>query len=699
MAAFADIPFGKAVEGASNQAMTADNMTELDNMIMNQLAGDDELVQIVSGRGYTDDVRGGNSAGVSLGDALQARVDALNQIARRGGLSESQQYTLDFYNALLKNPRYSSLVISDAVNYSSTGISDTNGKPYTSYIQMACFRLPDGTCVPSFAGTGPEIDSWVEDGRMATTVEGVDAQKAAAEYLNYLMEIHPEARFWVNGYSKGGNAALYAAIRCLYPERLIGVRNFDGPGFGDLLLSDPEFAAQYEALKLRLGDKLFCLSPENSLVGHLMNDHPMYVYLDTDGFVFQDHDYTTWNWLPDGSIQRVETRTDTSLQVEQIMEGLITDFSDAELDRVFDMLSELAMRYDLHSVSDLGNLGLGENGEFSLQVLVSNLMDFWKDQSPQDQQLLKDVLSNVITMENLSMLLASALNDWLAQNGKENPLGTWLTAELLERVLRVLVVAAVIAGAVYAVVKVCTEILNKIRSLVGEALQTLYCAVESAVQKAGEMAGQFFDRLKQMVVNIPENINLASILQTIRSGAQQLGQSLSNGAKALGKWAGDTLSSLWTRLCDGARGAGVTIRNFLDGLADMGRMLVFSAFAKVGSIAFGWASRWSGSITLRIDPYRLDQAYRTTQQAARLSDGLARRLRALMGRLGSEGIRDPENILRTFANLYNLTVSSIVVDFHDDIGGMADRIAQVQQENEDVKNTIRHQLSQLYGTT
>lgn len=697
MAVFGEIPFGQAVEQASEEALTADNLTELDAMIMNQLAGDDELLRLVSGRGPTCDVTGGNLHGVSLGDVLQARVDALNQQARYGGWSESQQYQLDFYRELLDNRRYTELIVSNAVDYTSTGISATNGKPYTSYLQMATFHLADGTCVPSFAGTGPEIDSWVEDGRMATTDTGVDAQKAAADYLNALMEQNPEAFFLPNGYSKGGNAALYAAIRSRDPERLLGVRNFDGPGFGDRLLSDPIFSEQYETLQRLLGDRLFCITPENSIVGHLMNDHPRYVYIDTDSTVFADHDYTKWNWQSDGSIQRAELRTELSQQVEAWMDGLIVRFSDEELDRFYDILSELALRYDLHNVEDLGKLGTDADGQFSLSALVTNLMDFWKQQTPQDQLLLKEILSELVTLDQLSMLAASAINDWLRSRGVENPLGTWLTAEAVENLLRGLIVGAVIVGAVYAAIQTCIAILEAIGTRIGETFQTLYAAVESAIGRVGEFAEQFFGRLKQWVMQLPEKFDLGALLENMGAGLVTGTQELARSIGAAGDWLKSAVTDLWERLRTGVEKAAVTVGDFLSELAKTGQQLVTKAFYRVGSVLFGWVCGWSGGVTLRIDPERLEQARRTTAAAAACSENLGPRLRALMGRLACEGILDSEQILHTFANLYNLSVASIVVDFHDDIDDMVRRVTEVQQQHDELKQSIRRQLAQLPG--
>ena len=61
-------------------ALTSENLTDMDKMIFTQLAGDRDIQSIVSGNaGYTSDIRSGNAQGMKLGDALNSRLDHLNQ--------------------------------------------------------------------------------------------------------------------------------------------------------------------------------------------------------------------------------------------------------------------------------------------------------------------------------------------------------------------------------------------------------------------------------------------------------------------------------------------------------------------------------------------------------------------------------------------------------------------------------------------
>lgn len=707
MVVFDQISFGQAVEQASRQPMTGGGMTELDAMIFNQLAGDDELLEIVSGRaGTTGDVTGGNSGGVNLRNALLARVDVLEA---KGALSESEQYTLDFYRTLADNPRYGDLVISDAVNYSGTGVSDTNGKPYTSYMQMATFHLADGTCVPSYAGTGPEIASWLEDGRMATTETGVDAQKAAADYLNYVMDQNPDAVFYTNGYSKGGNGAVFAAVNAREQERIAGVFNFDGPGFGDALLADPEFAARYQALKNRLGKGLYCLSPQNSIVGHLMNDHDRYVYMATDATVFADHDYMTWHWQTDGSVERVEDRTELSVQTEALMDGLIVQLSDAELDRLYDMLEELAVRHGVFRLSDLPKLGMDENGEFSLPTLVGTLADFWNGCSAEDKKLLIDVMLTALSPENLVRLGAAWLDDWLREQGIDNPLGVEGTAVAivlgvrilavpLLKALTVLLALAAVAGAIYGLFRLVESLADWLAGLHLPTLQEVFNGAMGLLDQAAGYVEDFFTRLRN---GLRKNKLWQAVSGVVCEGWDALvtgGKKLIGwAADGFGRWIENTVEPLVSKLGKTVLGTAGNLAAIVDTVLRDAKSLAGVALEELRRHLLDWSKGWTGCHTLTFDRQALAEALVLLRAADERTAPLAARLRRLASRLAVEGITDGDGILRTFLNLYHLTVADLVVDLHDDVDGMVCRVQAVADQYDENIDRVRRNLAALPG--
>lgn len=724
MAVFQEISFGQALAGASRDAMTTGNLTEMDAMVMDLLAGDDRLLAAVSVKGgQTDSVTGGNSAGYRLGDVLDKRIlelrgeiRQLEQGAADPARLESLRYDLDFYTTLGDNPRYADLTISDAVDYSGTGVSPSNGREYTSYANMATFHLSDGDCVASFAGTGPEIDSWLEDGRMATTDTGVDAQKAAADYLNYVMEQNPDARFTVNGYSKGGNEALYAAIRCEDQERLAGVRNFDGPGFGDALLADPDFSARYEALRRRLGDDLYCLSPENSLVGHLMNDHGRYEYMDTNATVLADHDYTRWNWQADGSVARAQGRTELSIQVEAMMDGLIVRFSDEELDLIYDALRDLCLRCDIHTTGDLARLGMGEDGEFSLAVLAENLFGFLSDCSPRQRELLLSMAAQLLDPQALAMLASSALTDWLREQGIENPLGVSGTAVALQAgallaakallpvlvpLLQVLLAAAAVAAVLWAVNELTGGLLARLGEALGQALQDICNGARALLEGAAGLVEGFLTRLRG---ELEKNPWFCAVRDLAVGGWQQLQTALetvaaraNDGLDAFGRWAAQGLEQLRLGLRETARQGLVTLGALVEPVFTGALALVQGAFSRLRGAFFRWSQRQSGCTALAIDREMLGQALTLLRRADELTFDMAPRLRRLAGRLASEGIADGDGLIQTFFNLYHLTVADVVVDLHDDIDDMARRVAAVGAQYDEMKGTIASRVVALNG--
>ena len=124
------------------------------------------------------------------------------------------------------------------------------------------FLLPDKSIFVAFRGTDDSVAGWKEDLLLSLTT-GVPAQLKAAEYLSSVAE-KTEGSIRVGGHSKGGNLAVYAAVKA--PEnvqsRIVSVYCNDGPGFL------PEFANSAEVWSI--AHKIVNLVPEASVVGMLM---------------------------------------------------------------------------------------------------------------------------------------------------------------------------------------------------------------------------------------------------------------------------------------------------------------------------------------------------------------------------------------------------------------------------------------------
>ena len=93
------------------------------------------------------------------------------------------------------------------------------------------FDLPGNLSIISFRGTDDTITGWNEDFELS--YKEIEAQKDALEYVDNNMRLF--RRYILSGHSKGGNLALYAALKCKERNRrkIDKIISFDGPGLRD----------------------------------------------------------------------------------------------------------------------------------------------------------------------------------------------------------------------------------------------------------------------------------------------------------------------------------------------------------------------------------------------------------------------------------------------------------------------------------
>lgn len=148
------------------------------------------------------------------------------------------------------------------------------------------FFLDDGTMYIAFRGTDETIIGWKEDFNMAFRYP-VPSQEYAAKYLNMVTgKLHN--RFYVGGHSKGGNVAVYAAMKCTeaVKERILKIYSMDGPGFPKEVLKEKE----YEEIE----DRIVKILPHSSLVGMLFETSDHYKVVESKTFGLLQHDPFTW---------------------------------------------------------------------------------------------------------------------------------------------------------------------------------------------------------------------------------------------------------------------------------------------------------------------------------------------------------------------------------------------------------------------
>lgn len=737
---FFSTSFGQTLSGSNQRhdAMTRDNITQAEEMALNQIASDDQILRIVSdGTGPTSNaVADGRS--MSLGDVLEQRISDLTALKEKGvSWSESNQYNLDFYKTLSENPRFSQLKISDCVDYTATGVSEVSQEKYTSYTKMATFQFPKddtGSCTRyvTYAGTGPEVTSWLEDGRMATTASGVQAQKAASEYLNSVMKEYSGDEFSrddfiVAGYSKGGNEALYAGAMLSEEDlkRLYKLRNFDGPGMGSELLENETFAGKYKALKDHLSDGLYCLSPQNSVVGHLMNNHDTYVYFqscDKDlSSGMMAHDYKNWVFNADGSLVTKDAdgnplqRTELSEFYENLMENLLAVLTPEQTERFYDMLEKLCVDNEIVGFWELNKL-CTKDGKFDLDTLCNVVVSFAASLDDEDLNVLATIVNTIITTNNLSYFL-ELLAEYTSKSvgfewngflrGAVDALNRrWASKIDLAPVLKVLVAALsrliVGAAAVYVGVKWVVEnagsMIEKLRLTVSDLCEKFLTNLDSVWAKAEQMIEQIKTRLSQAAQGLYRNIQAImaapNAVEALRIALQQSKEAAVGAAD----WIGQTVQMVLRTTVEKIERGFQAGESFFNSIFDGCKLLFRQTKEHFSSMAAGLSVRASRYVSLDIDKDGLMETVRLLNKAKQHAEGLGSRVGSICGRLAAEGTVDA--MTGNFSSLISschVVVARLQVNHYGDIVSMEGKVERICTAYENAKRQIRTALPHLDG--
>ena len=147
--------------------------------------------------------------------------------------------------------------------------------------------LGDGTVYVSFRGTDDTLVGWKENLNMGFLAE-VPAQERAVRYLERVARQYPDRKLRVGGHSKGGNLAIYSAVKCAeaVQDRIVGVYNNDGPGF----LNDLSATAEHR----RIAERIHTVVPQSSVVGRLLEHEKNVQVVHSTSEGIKQHDGFSW---------------------------------------------------------------------------------------------------------------------------------------------------------------------------------------------------------------------------------------------------------------------------------------------------------------------------------------------------------------------------------------------------------------------
>ena len=109
-------------------------------------------------------------------------------------------------------------------------------------------------------------------------------------------------KVYIGGHSKGGNLAVYAAVKCrkIFRRSILRVYNFDGPGFNREFIESNRYQEMKESIETWV--------PESSIVGMLLEHEEDYHVVQSKQIGFMQHDVTSWEVLGADFIKKPDVK-------------------------------------------------------------------------------------------------------------------------------------------------------------------------------------------------------------------------------------------------------------------------------------------------------------------------------------------------------------------------------------------------------
>ena len=224
------------------------------------------------------------------------------------------------------------------------------------------------------------IIGWKEDFNMAFQ-DPIAGQLEAIRYLHEAASHFP-GMLYLGGHSKGGNLAVYSAVKSdpSIRRRILDVYSHDGPGFLKSFFELPE----YEQMK----DRIHKTVPQSSLVGMLFETQEDYKVVKSRAFSLFQHDPASW--VVNGNDFAYANHLNSGARhMDETLNTWILGLSPADRERFVDTLFELLNSTDVFSTEELV-----QNWSANLQIL----MQAARALDPESREFLQRTIRDLFTI-------------------------------------------------------------------------------------------------------------------------------------------------------------------------------------------------------------------------------------------------------------------------------------------------------------
>ena len=268
--------------------------------------------------------------------------------------------------------RFGSLILTNYVDYVDGGKEE----------QFAAFhvRIDNRLTYIAFRGTDDTLVGWKEDFNMSF-LSPVPSQKDAVRYIDTTVQ-RSEGKLILGGHSKGGNLAVYSAVKSdpSIRRRILDVYSHDGPGFLKSFFELPE----YEQMKNRIHKTV----PQSSLVGMLFETQEDYKVVKSRAFSLFQHDPASWV-VNGNDFAYADHLNSGARHMDETLNTWILGLSPADRERFVDTLFELLNSTDVFSTEELV-----QNWSANLQIL----MQAARDLDPESREFLQRTIRDLFTI-------------------------------------------------------------------------------------------------------------------------------------------------------------------------------------------------------------------------------------------------------------------------------------------------------------
>lgn len=193
-----------------------------------------------------------------------------------------------------------------------------------------------------YRGTDDTLIGWKENFNSAL-ISPIPAQSLAAAYLEGAYRLgYPLA---LQGHSKGGNLAVYAATSSAVPTKdILSVHDFDGPGF------DASFFRSERYLQLK--SKIYKFLPEYSIIGLIRESDCKKTVVKCTGRGLAQHNGFHWQYTADG-LERAKRLDVQAVLLNSRLKRLYSSLSAREREGFIEGFYRLACTEGRETVTDL----------------------------------------------------------------------------------------------------------------------------------------------------------------------------------------------------------------------------------------------------------------------------------------------------------------------------------------------------------